>query len=200
MDSETTVRKTLDEVRVDRSVENTRWTPLYEAENKGGNTAKWMMRCSCGTEKIVSLSNYRSGKSLSCGCYRIEVTKSFYDRPHTLPPGESARNHLILVYKRGARTRGLTYSLSVEQFTQLTQSNCHYCGVAPSRKHDRTKHGTNGVYTYNGIDRKDSSVGYEPDNCVPACSTCNLAKRSSSYEDFMLWIQNLISYRTSIGD
>lgn len=182
--------------KLERSVINTRWTPL----SKIGGTSRWQMRCSCGTEKVVEWRNYKSGKSLSCGCYRRELAQAQAGTYNAKPPGESARNHLILVYKRGASRRGLTYDLTTEQFVSLTRDTCHYCGSEPATVLDRSKYGTNGVYIYNGIDRKDSTRGYELDNCVTACKVCNYAKRSMTYDEFLSWIKTLTDYQTSLGD
>lgn len=32
-----------------------------------------LCRCTCGTEKIISLSEVKRGSTVSCGCYRLEV-------------------------------------------------------------------------------------------------------------------------------
>lgn len=42
---------------------------LWEPTKK----AYWRCRCDCGTTKKVLGDNLRSGKSLSCGCYRLDV-------------------------------------------------------------------------------------------------------------------------------
>lgn len=59
-----------------------------------------------------------------------------------------------------AKTRGLTFELSFEQFSALVNSNCFYCGRAPR----------------NGVDRVDNAKGYLPNNCVPSCHSCNVRK------------------------
>lgn len=41
-------------------------------------------------------------------------------------------------------------------------------------------------YTYNGVDRLDSSMGYTPDNCVPCCWECNNMKGASLTEEEMM--------------
>jgi len=48
-----------------------RWLVLSYAETRGVQ-AYWLARCDCGTEKIVSGVNLRSGQSQSCGCLRKE--------------------------------------------------------------------------------------------------------------------------------
>ena len=49
-------------------------------------------------------------------------------------------------------------------------------------------------YSYNGIDRKDNTRGYEPDNCLPCCGLCNRMKSALSYGDFMDWIGRVINH------
>jgi hypothetical protein len=42
--------------------------------NEGsGKNKKWLFKCDCGNEKIISVSHVRSGKTSSCGCLRKEI-------------------------------------------------------------------------------------------------------------------------------
>ena len=181
-----------------RRVENTRWTPL-SFSRRVGTESYWLMRCDCGAEKIVCLRNYRTGKSLSCGCYRKEVLCAQRGLPR-LPVGESARNQLLLIYKRGAKKRGLDFSLSRDEFLSLTSDDCHYCGSPPTNVLDRGKYTGgrgNGALIYNGIDRVDSAIGYRPSNCVTCCMPCNHAKMRMSYGAFIAWLDRLVAFRSS---
>jgi hypothetical protein len=45
--------------------------------------------------------------------------------------------------------------------------------------------GSGEIYTYNGIDRLDSTKGYTADNCVPCAGNINIAKQSLSVEEFV---------------
>ena len=49
-----------------------RWTVLQRTEDYPGGQARWLCRCQCGTERVVSGNNLRRGISKSCGCYRDE--------------------------------------------------------------------------------------------------------------------------------
>ena len=71
--------------------------------------------------------------------------------------------------------------ISKETFEKLSASPCHYCGVPGP----------------NGIDRIDSSKGYEPANCVPACKHCNYVKGNLSMEDFQAWTQRFVTYQNN---
>lgn len=80
---------------------------------------------------------------------------------------------------------------------KLFTSKCFYCGCSPSRTR-KIKRGY-GEFTYNGIDRKNSSLGYTLDNCVPCCTFCNLTKSNTSFDDFILWIRTVYNKTQEIN-
>jgi hypothetical protein len=47
------------------------WVILSEAKRLGGDT-RYLCRCDCGTEKLVSAITLRNGSSTSCGCQKKE--------------------------------------------------------------------------------------------------------------------------------
>jgi hypothetical protein len=56
-----------------------------------------------------------------------------------------------------------------------------------------SKH-SSGNYKYNGLDRVDNNRGYEKDNIVPCCETCNKAKLQMSLGEFLNWIKRVYNY------
>lgn len=64
-------------------------------------------------------------------------------------------------YKNNAKKRGISFDLTIEQFESFWQRNCTYCGEEIGSI---------------GIDRIDSSKGYQLENCVPCCTICNVVK------------------------
>lgn len=50
-----------------------RWTVLSRAKNDVRNQTMWLCRCDCGTVRVVSGVNLRSGTSNSCGCLNLEL-------------------------------------------------------------------------------------------------------------------------------
>lgn len=50
-----------------------RWTVLNRAENRYGGQAYWLCECECGTQKEVSGTFLRNGRSQSCGCLQREL-------------------------------------------------------------------------------------------------------------------------------
>lgn len=105
-------------------------------------------------------------------------------------PQQSPFHHLnnaLQFIKARARNRKQEWALTDEQFISLIAQPCHYCGVMNSNRiKASSRYKTD--FVYNGIDRKDSSLGYTPENSLPSCKHCNLAKREKPYKDFIEWV------------
>ena len=158
-------------------------TVLRRAGTGGGRSATWLCRCECGNEFVAIGSKLRGGLAKSCGCL------------WRLPKGLANARCILGVYRRKAGYRGLAWELTQEQFLDLTGKSCHYCGVEPRQTYDRI--GSNGAYTYNGIDRVDNSKGYVIENCVPCCGRCNRAKDVMGLDEFTGWIARVYHHLNS---
>jgi hypothetical protein len=82
-------------------------------------------------------------------------------------------------YRRRAGGRALAFELSEAEFITITEQPCHYCG-RPGR---------------NGVDRKDSDLGYSTANVLPCCGQCNRAKYDMPYDEFLMWLDQAAMYR-----
>ena len=51
-----------------------------------------------------------------------------------------------------------------------------------------------GGFRYNGIDRVDSSRGYEAGNVVASCKRCNYTKQTMSRVEFVDWIRSVYEH------
>lgn len=166
-----------------------RLTVISLAYKNKHKRAYWNCLCACGGTTITCTNVLTSGKSKSCGCLKLELSR--------LPLGQAAFNRLVKEYKGGAKARGYKYLLTSEQFKQLTSQNCHYCGVEP--KHSVNKragqHGNyHGDYIYNGIDRKDNNKGYLLENSVTCCFKCNHLKGDMNYKEFIEHINKIYAH------
>lgn len=137
----------------------------------------WMCKCDCGKELTVSSYKLSLGRKISCGC-----------EGNKLPFGRAARNRVLKQYLRNAKMRKYEWHITNEQFDNLTKSSCHYCGRLPFSVQTSSPGCNTGTYTWMGIDRKDNSQGYNLDNVVPCCQTCNRAKYKMGYEEFITYI------------
>jgi len=160
--------------------------------NSKNRTTRWLCKCECGGKKIVDKGCLISGGTKSCGCLAFEHIRKIGKRK--LGYGVAKMRSLISKYKRSARKRGLEWNLTEEQFKEITQQNCHYCGAKPN---NISKNYTtfNGDYVYNGIDRVDNTKGYMINNVVPCCKICNRAKNDLPLKEFKEWVKRIYNFR-----
>lgn len=150
---------------------------------------KWKCSCDCGKITYPLQQSLLNGSTKSCGCLAIERSIE------STSVIDSGFRSLWCRYKSQAEERNLSWELTKKQFKELTQSPCYYTGRPPSNEHisahSRTRRNRGlapkegGIYTYNGVDRLDSSIGYTVENCVSCCESANLAKQSLSHDDFI---------------
>lgn len=157
--------------------------------------------CDCGATTIVARSNLlmKKGGTLSCGCVRKERVKLGHikqrgkARPHVQKPnGWSVLHSIFLSYKIGAKKRNIGFALSEKEFADLTSQICTYCGSEP--REIKSKKDSFSTRLMNGIDRKNSDLGYTLENCVPCCKICNYMKHELSEEDFFKHINKILSF------
>jgi len=84
-------------------------------------------------------------------------------------------------YRYQAKLDGREFHLTQETFVELFNSACYYCAQE----------------TAAGLDRVDSARGYEVDNVLPCCKTCNYMKLTSSLSSFLRHC-NIIASTTRI--
>lgn len=156
---------------------------------------RWSCRCDCGGTKVVAGFNLKSGQVRSCNCLLGEANRGKY-KGQVYP--DAARRKVLDGYIRGAKTRGVNWSLLDEDFDEVTSGTCYYCGEPPSKIQKVTyKAGSpDSIFIYNGIDRVNNDIGYVPGNVVPCCTICNFAKCSLSFREFMGWVARLVKYQS----
>jgi len=131
---------------------------------------RWKCTCKCGNVAYV-----RSRKHLETriGCKSCTAkARSAKKHPTVKHYGQKMRKYRE--YAQGASKRGLTFNISSELFLKLITQDCTYCGETPE--------------TFHGVDRVDSSKGYEPDNVVSCCSKCNYAKHALTLDEYKKWL------------
>jgi hypothetical protein len=159
------------------------------------NRILWQFKCDCGNVCEKAASDVIKCRVRSCGCLGEETKKQAGQRGihyNTKPNKEGAYNKLYGNYKRGAKHRNYEWNLSKEQFKKLIDNNCYYCNSTPSAEYSNCEIRTiENTLKYNGIDRKDNSIGYTPDNCITACFFCNRMKMNLSFDDFINQIKTI---------
>jgi hypothetical protein len=152
---------------------------------KKGKHIVWEAKCECGNTIHIEPRYVNSGNTTSCGCKRRIFS----------PMISSARTIWHRDYKE----------CDFLTFLQLSQRPCFYCGIEPYRTYNvytssqKSQTGAyqsddqkiNGNFTYNGLDRIDSTQGHTPDNVVPCCSECNWMKKDSTLGEFKSFVKRI---------
>lgn len=84
--------------------------------------------------------------------------------------------------QRNAFLKKNLFMLSQQDFEKLVIQPCYYCGFYSN-------------YKFIGIDRIDNNKGYILNNCVPACSMCNMMKSANHPIAFLDKIDLICKYR-----
>ena len=166
--------------------------------------AYWLCVCDCGKTREACRLFLITRRAMSCGSKecrgkRMKVAQRNVKRT-SRSREESAIYQLISLYKIGAKRKNRVWGLSYEQAKHFFEQSCHYCGAQPyqllrikGRKRKKPTDPYN--YLHGGIDRKDPNTGYTLENSLSCCGVCNHAKTTLSYEDFLVWIDRLASFR-----
>ncbi len=150
------------------------------SNSKYGRTM-WLCKCACGKETVVRGRYLRTGTTKSCGCLRRDQMRITF--------GIASLRQSMNAYKNNAKRKGRKWDITEEQFVEITKKDCYYCGAKPG---NITKNfHANGNYTYNGLDRIDSTKGYIIGNIVPCCKTCNIAKHDLTLQEYKDWIKRV---------
>ncbi len=170
-----------------------------------GKQPMCICECSCGNKKSINLYSILSSRTTSCGCVRKEVSKNNAKKMHPFGVEALTKKRSNLDYQKqtlinilygqyigSANKRKINFVLSIEEFKDIINSkNCYHCGTSTKNKLTRNKK----TLEYLGIDRLDSSKGYEIGNVVPCCAICNRAKYTLNDQNFYSWARNLVKYQ-----
>ena len=119
-------------------------------------------------------------RCLSCKAIerrRVNVRNKERRKERALNDLDYAAELTFKKYRQRSPSRGLEFSLTVDDFKEAIVKPCYYC---------------NEDYVGVGLDRIVNSIGYHKENIVPCCAVCNLMKRSSSLEEFIDKCQRIV--------
>lgn len=171
------------------------WNNLTIIAEAGGNghLRRVECQCSCGSPTKTFLAySIRLGTNVSCGCYARTAKRKklgYWRKCKHGTAERSARMGVMNVYRSRAKKYNKPFTLDPNYFEQITSLNCVYCGAPPGNTYRSPNGiGTARQCTYSGLDRLDSSFGYEIGNVVPCCCTCNTAKNDVDPATFKAWL------------
>jgi hypothetical protein len=125
---------------------------------KRGSRLLWRVRCDCGTEKQSGGGDIRSGKIISCGCWKREKARAAGDRTRTHGmSGTSTHNIWDTMIQRCHNPNRKDYQryggIGITVCDRWRNSFEHFLADMGERP------------TGLSIDRRDGTKGYSPDNC-----------------------------------
>lgn len=141
--------------------------------------ARWICKCECGKEKIVSTAVLRSQKIKSCGC-AWRTTHEGISASHFL----NVRNHAI--------SRDITFAITIKQMWDIFVFQSKKCALSGmDLKLDAYKHSKNTA----SLDRIDSVKGYLVDNVQWVHKDINCMKSNLDQELFIQYCKAIASHK-----
>lgn len=146
-----------------------RW--LISTDDKRGVGIIWVGEClDCGSEyrNVPNdvIQSVKRGYPGGCGCGR------------RLADGIGAAKNLFATYRWAAGDRKHPFDLTFEDFYEIIQWPCVYCGRTEIST-SSTGYST-GDFKYTGLDQKVAGDGYTLKNVQPCCKECNQMKMARS--------------------
>lgn len=173
---------------------------VLEFSHKEGKKLYYKCLCkNCNQSLIVRKDSiYHKSKNKGCILCRKHNgnTSITHAGNYKIPTLQSCYNIYKYRYKKNASNRHIEWNLSDNDFNKLVNEPCHYCGALPNEIKSMQRYNkTNTPFKVNGIDRKDSKLGYTVENCVPCCPICNQMKMDLDYTDFLTHIELIMQHK-----
>lgn len=141
----------------------------------------WNCLCDCGNTRSVTTSSLNNGGTITCTdrCNRV------------LPNNQALVNKALTCHKLGAENRGLVSHLTVEQYREIAEQPCVYCGEISIRKNRSREI----EIALNSVDRRDNEPFYTLENSQSTCFDCQTAKMDKTHIEFLEYINRVHKYQ-----
>lgn len=138
-----------------------RWTVLGRSGSyiwKGISAPTWRVRCTCGTEKVVTGGNLRSGQTKSCGCLAREVVTRQSTKHGMYGTPEYKVWSSMIQRCTNPRARGFENygARGIRVCSEWSEAMGFQSFIASMGKRPTPHH---------SLDRKNNEGNYEPSNC-----------------------------------
>lgn len=117
-------------------------------------------------------------KNIITHLFNVLIKKNYNNNVHNEIYFETSKNKNFKYYKYSSEKRNISFQIDNTLFDKIITMPCYYCKLF-------TEKGCK------GIDRIDSNKGYDINNIVPCCKTCNIMKNDLSIECFTIKIKKI---------
>lgn len=166
-----------------------KWRVLRFDHDTKYRDAFWLCVCDCGTFKRVPRGRLQTAARTNGGCGH-DMYARIADKNRIAAGTLEIFNGRYVAYRSRANRREFTFDLTLSQFAEIVQRDCFYCGAKPDML-PRSRPIVPGDPLVNGVDRIDSSLGYDASNVVPCCTVCNRMKLDLTLPDFLARIRRI---------
>jgi hypothetical protein len=152
----------------------------FERLDKFGK-ALWLMRCTCGKEKVINASAVKAGLTTSCGCYKQHVLRQGV--------GDISQAYWHRLEK-SAWQRDMIFQVTKQEAWKLfgqQNGKCALSGVQITLFANGDQYRLQTA----SLDRIDSTKGYTLDNIQWVHKRVNFLKRDYSEEELIYWCSRI---------
>lgn len=115
-----------------------------------------------------------------------EKKKELWQEWYKENPERSPRRRFTEAKNKAVKKRGIEWVLTFEEYCSLIVLPCYYCNNELGQPVKRAC----------GLDRLDSNIGYQLDNVVSCCYTCNCIKNEFlTPEETKIAVSAILNYR-----
>ena len=155
-----------------------RLVAIKVVEKEKNGAARWLCKCDCGSEKVVSGSTLRAGITRSCGCLSFE--RNFKGCGNL---SACYWNRII----KGAEKRNLKMSVSIEDAWAQYQKQNQLCAISGEPIKILTDYSRRHHEHTASFDRINHDRGYIIGNTQWVHRDINMMRRTMSIEEFISW-------------
>lgn len=145
----------------------------------------WLVRClACGDESTCDQKRLRK-----VGCWRCK--QAAYAATRAKPPSDIVMASILSHWNHQNAIKGRpAWSPTVDRVRELVTSPCTYCGALPHRERRYRGH----VELVHGVDRIETTRGYEEGNVATCCWECNRAKGATPVGQWVAWLRRAAAH------
>lgn len=148
----------------------------------------------CGNENTIIWANYSKNehadkfRHLKCGQRRWNTSQQRYADEASK---QEIAARVMAKTVSNCKKRNREFSLALDEFIDISERPCEYCGDPPSMRHSvmaAERDRDIPKFLHNGLDRVDNALGYSKSNVVACCTRCNFIKKDTpkdAWSDFL---------------